>query len=291
MRPKKNAVDYFPHDCTHGKTMQIISTKYGNNGRAFWWTLLETLGKTENHFIDYRDSIVCEYLASLSLLPVVSVTEILDTLSLLGAIDSELWQEHIIWSQNFVNRISDVYKKRHTPIPTKPVYLLKKIVSVTETGIPVTETGISGVDNPQSKVKYIKEEKDIVATEEKVATTPPEKVVKEKPQIAEINVELAKLLDSLITENFKRIGHKRKPITNSILMAWADDIRKLIDIDKQDEEEVRRVIEWCQQDSFWFKNILSGKKLRIQYEKLILEMKENKKSYKQKASNRSPLLL
>lgn len=47
---------------------------------------------------------------------------------------------------------------------------------------------------------------------------------------------------------------------------WADDIRKMIDIDKRTEEQVRKMIEWCQSDSFWSGNILSARKLREKYD-------------------------
>ena len=52
MRPKKAIVDYFPHFVSHGKTMFTIEMKYGNDGYAFWFKLLEILGSTENHYID-----------------------------------------------------------------------------------------------------------------------------------------------------------------------------------------------------------------------------------------------
>jgi len=55
-RHKKFTVDYFPHSCTHGRTMQIIKTKYGNDGRAFWWTLLEILGNTTGHYYDINET-------------------------------------------------------------------------------------------------------------------------------------------------------------------------------------------------------------------------------------------
>nr|OTP48700.1 hypothetical protein A5881_002403 [Enterococcus termitis] len=47
---------------------------------------------------------------------------------------------------------------------------------------------------------------------------------------------------------------------------WADDIRKMIERDKRTEEQVRKMIEWCQADNFWSGNILSAKKLREKYD-------------------------
>ena len=53
--------------------------------------------------------------------------EILDSLAELGAIDANLWTEGIVWSDNFVERLSDVYKKRGTKIPQKPIFCCGKL--------------------------------------------------------------------------------------------------------------------------------------------------------------------
>ena len=49
-RPMKKGVDYFPHACVHGQTMFILEQRWGNDGYAFWFKLLEMLGTTEGHF-------------------------------------------------------------------------------------------------------------------------------------------------------------------------------------------------------------------------------------------------
>ena len=61
-RPKKRTVDYFPHQCNHGKTMFILEQKYGNDGYAFWFKLLELLGTTEGHFLHLENSADWEFL-------------------------------------------------------------------------------------------------------------------------------------------------------------------------------------------------------------------------------------
>lgn len=146
-RPKKHTIDYFPHSTKHGKTIFIIEERYGNDGYAFWFKLLETLGNTENHFLDLNDSANFEYLRSITRSDDVFVVEILDLLSKLNAIDPVLWQSKVVWCQNFIDGISDVYTgSRHTLPPTKPDnYATKPRVD-----------GISTQDNPQSKVKESK---------------------------------------------------------------------------------------------------------------------------------------
>lgn len=56
------------------------------------------------------------------------------------------------------------------------------------------------------------------------------------------------------------------------LNKWARAFDEIIRIDKRNPEQVRQVIKWCQNDNFWFKNILSPSKLRKQYDRFLLNM-------------------
>jgi DNA-directed RNA polymerase subunit M/transcription elongation factor TFIIS len=58
------------------------------------------------------------------------------------------------------------------------------------------------------------------------------------------------------------------------LQKWAKEIDALIRIDLRSPVEINDVIKFCQSDSFWKTNILSTKKLRYQFPKLFLQMKE-----------------
>jgi hypothetical protein len=63
-RPLTNTVEYFMHTTSHGKTLFILEQRFGNDGYSFWYKLLETLGRTENHFIDITDPLVFEKLSN-----------------------------------------------------------------------------------------------------------------------------------------------------------------------------------------------------------------------------------
>jgi hypothetical protein len=65
---------------------------------------------------------------------------------------------------------------------------------------------------------------------------------------------------------------------------WAADIDLMIRIDKRSAEEIKKVIIWCQQDSFWQNNILSTSKLRKQYDQLVLKMTGGDNGRKQRNS-------
>lgn len=59
--------------------------------------------------------------------------------------------------------------------------------------------------------------------------------------------------------------------------AWANDIRLLEEKDKEKIESIEYVIDWLPANDFWSANVLSGKKLRIQFERLKKEIKTSKK--------------
>lgn len=152
-RPAKQTVDYFPHIIKNGKTITILENKFGNDGYAFWFKLLEILGSTEGHFYEYTNTTDKEFLHARTLVSEETAKEILDLLADLNAIDPELWQENIIWSDNFVDNIEDAYSRRKVNVPQKPT--TKEV----NDNINESEEGLSEVSdntNPQSKVNESK---------------------------------------------------------------------------------------------------------------------------------------
>jgi hypothetical protein len=134
-RPRKQIVDYFPHDtgASHGRTLTILQNKFGNDGVIVWWRILEMLGRSEGLVYHCDDSDNWEYLVAEMHVTDISVTEILNLLAKLGAIDAELWGQKTIWCQNFVDRLSQIFNKRKDDLPSRPV------ISVTDISISVTD--------------------------------------------------------------------------------------------------------------------------------------------------------
>lgn len=84
-------------------------------------------------------------------------------------------------------------------------------------------------------------------------------------------ISLTQFLYDLIKKNNP---NARNPNLNS----WAEEMDRIIRIDGRDPEDIRKVIAWCQTDSFWRGNILSVTKLRKQYDQLWIKMKSKTKS-------------
>ena len=162
-RPKKLTVDYFPHIIKQGKTMTILENRFGNDGYAFWFKLLEILGTTEGHSYRYENITDIEFLLAKTKVDREIAENILDLLSELGAIDKKLWENKIIWSDNFIDNVADVYNKRSTELPQKPVIDNENSedeeLSESETNVNDVfgeKTEQLGEKTPQSKLKKSK---------------------------------------------------------------------------------------------------------------------------------------
>jgi len=225
-KPVKNKVDYFPHVTEGGKTIYILETDYGNDGYAFWFKLLEVLGRTEGHYYDLKDPAAKRYLLAKAKVDEKTAIEMLKLLSDLEAIDKQLWEKHkVIWVQNFVDGVASVYRKRNRPVPEKPMF-----------------------------------DGDVIVEEPPKPPDTDIDVTKRMYQTNSAEFMLAYYLQGKIKEGNKAFivkGEKQ-------VQKWARDIDLMIRKDKREPKEIAYIIEWATEDDFWSGNILSAAKLRKQ---------------------------
>lgn len=120
-RPRRQTVEYFFHYCRGGKTLFILEGKYGNDGYAFWFKLLELLGETEGHYYDCSKVSNWEFLLAKTRITGEMAESIIGTLIDLGKVDGRLWREkRILWVERFVNYLGDLYKRRRESAPSRP---------------------------------------------------------------------------------------------------------------------------------------------------------------------------
>jgi len=149
-RPEKNTVEYFPHYVNSGKTLYTLEKRYGNDGYAFLFKVLETLGKSENHFIDCRNPADWEFLLAKTNVNEVTATEIMELLTKLGTFDEELWSHRIIFCSSFLENIKSVYERRKRKCMQK--YDLCKHLQIKCKHKP-NSTDVNANQSTQSKVK------------------------------------------------------------------------------------------------------------------------------------------
>ena len=199
-RPQKQTVDYFPHYCKHGKTMFILEQKYGNDGYAFWFKLLEMLGSADGHYLKLENPVDWEYLTAITKLDGETCEEILNLLAKLEAIDGEAWKKKIVWIDKFIENVKDAYRNRIAEIPDKPDCLRKK----------KTSEGITDVRNTQTILDEtrvddtILNENDIVAVYHKYCKSLPKIKVLTEARKKTIKARLKKYPDKNTYEELFR---------------------------------------------------------------------------------------
>lgn len=88
--------------------------------------------------------------------------------------------------------------------------------------------------------------------------------VSEARKLADLQLKLTKQKYDFI---------KKKSPTDSDIA----EIDKLHRLDNYDYQLIEAVIKWSASDKFWSRNILSGAKLRKQFERLLIEIKSNRR--------------
>lgn len=152
-RITKNTVDYFPHFVDNGKTKFILQNRFGNDGYAFWFKLLEMLCKADGHYIDCRNASQWEFLlAEMRLSP--DITEkLLYLLVEIEQIDKTLWDSRVIWCQNLVNNLATIYQNRKRPLPQKPIITVEMTAQPDNYSRNATDAPISTAKSTQSILK------------------------------------------------------------------------------------------------------------------------------------------
>ncbi len=69
------------------------------------------------------------------------------------------------------------------------------------------------------------------------------------------------------------------------LKTWANDIRKIINIDKRSYQEISDLFMWVNRDDFWSSNILSPAKLRKQWDKIYMKANQKPKGSQKTVNN------
>jgi hypothetical protein len=154
-RPERKNVDYFPHYMNHGSKMKYLEKKYGNDGYAVWYKIMERLGSSENHFIDLKDEMQLMFLADFCNVSEEVLLEIIEVLVRVKWIHKKLWNCKVLHSVEFLQSVKDAYKRRQNEcINTQEIELMYYNNQ--------QENELMHYTNTQSKVKETKLNKTIL---------------------------------------------------------------------------------------------------------------------------------
>ena len=270
-RPERNNVDYFPHFMNHAGKMSYLRNKYGNDGYACWYLLMERLAASNNHHIDLRDEIKITFLADYCGVSESILMEIILFLVKAKWLHSGLWESKIIYSEDFTLSISDVYKRRNTECINSQALVLMYHNNPQEEELLLDS-------NPQSKLEYSK---------------PKESKPKETKGVKSFSKDVHDCFDSCMNyfpENLRAQKEKEK-------ISALETIEKLNRIDKIPFDHIERIVEGIRKDDFWAKNFLSMAKLRkknkddIQYVIVFNEYLKGKENGKSKFAEMAEYVL
>ena len=134
-----------------------------------------------------------------------------------------------------------------------------------------SEYGTNSGTNKERKAEQISDGLRNESGTESGKPSIPNPVPKPKRQksarFTEADEQTAKYIWQTIQQNFP---NQRKPN----LKSWADTIRKMRELDKLKDSQIRSVFDWANCDSFWRTNILSPAKLRAQWNTLAAKAAE-----------------
>jgi hypothetical protein len=294
-RPTKTGVDYFPHYCHHGGTIFVLERKYGIQGFGAWFKLLEILGQSEGHYINATIKTKWLKMQAETYFDENKLIEYLDLLADLEAIDKDLWiKSKIIWCQNFVDGIREVYLRRGKKIPQKPNGLYpisEKEVSDTET-IPDDDNRV-GNENDNDDLKEASDTETIPDDDNRVGNENDNDDLKEvsdtETLVSDAESTQTKLNNTKLNKD--SISHK-KGINN---LVWLNIISKVENkklqeklrnyadkisvINSNDAERLKVIIETYSDSeiNYAINQAISRGKYKIGYIEAILMDKQNKK--------------
>lgn len=147
--------------------MFYIEQKYGNDGFATWVKLLRELAVTDHHYLDLSKEINTMYLSAKCRVDKQVLECIILDLVKLGQFDEELWEEYcILYSEKFVDSVSDAYNKRNNKVVCKKTILAllqgKSIHKPDKSIHKPDKCELEVVSNTQSKVNKSKVNKSII---------------------------------------------------------------------------------------------------------------------------------
>lgn len=144
------------------------------------------------------------------------------------------------------------------------------MIEETEEGFKVDEfiewLGIDGKAKEQTRERVAKHRE-----KQKALPEPAEESDKLKKKKVYEEEDIEMILSKYLFELMRRNNPEAKEPN---FQTWSNDIRKMINLDKRKPDQIKNMITWCQNDSFWKGNILSAKKLREKYDQLKVRAME-----------------
>ncbi len=239
---------WFKHDtdANMDAKLQEVMLDYGLEGYGLYWYCIELIAQNVNgdnltFELEHDARIIARNTGSTP----QKVEQMMTSFVNLGLLDAD--NGHI-FCLRLATRCDDFTAKavRRNGIKT----LRKQQVGVSPTNsekVPLEE---------EEEVRSKKKEKEVDVDKRSLVPATPKREKFSEGDLAFVDG----MLNLLVQNNPKFREPNRK--------LWADDVRKMREIDNIDHNEMARVFTWASKDTFWSSNILSPSKLRKQWDTL-----------------------
>lgn len=112
----KKSPEFFPHILKESATIKALELLYKNDGYACWFKLLEVLGVSQDNKYECKTKDQCLFLLDKFKIDGKTMSNILNTMCELGAIDKKEWKENrTLFVPNLVLNINKLKRKTLDP--------------------------------------------------------------------------------------------------------------------------------------------------------------------------------
>lgn len=123
-QPQKITADWFPFYVRDGRTLFALQQKYGLAGIGFFTQVFRLLGQTPGHYYTLADEYDRQRFLQFCGTSESECRAMLTEMAKTGKIDRALWDDHeIIWSDEYVESLHELYRKRKAGVPTREAML------------------------------------------------------------------------------------------------------------------------------------------------------------------------
>src|SRR5699024_3541254 len=261
-RPVKQGVDYFPLDVHMDDKFKFIEIKHGLEGFAIVIKLMQriySLGYwckwTEDELLLFSDEIKSNPDKVQSV-----VNECLER----DVFNKELHDNYnILTSTGIQKRYKEIVRRRKDVEVTEDYLLIDGISRVNDGNNPPNRQHDDGTMQTSSS------HDDVKSTQRKGKESKGKEVTTRKYIYDDLHYKMATFFYEQILSN--NPNHKKPN-----LESWANDVRKMMDIDGRSKDEIGHLMKWVQNNDFWMANVLSVSKLREKYDQLIMQYQKDK---------------
>jgi len=279
-RPNKDGLDYFPLDCQFDGSMDLIEIDHGPLGFMVIIKLWQLIYSDKGYYYEWSENNQKLFSRRVNV-DSVEVNAIINSAITYGIFDKIMFEKGVLTSTGIQKRFANMTLRRKTievfsdllliPIEKLGTHNDKLDTIIVEQVYTTEQIGVN-VYNNSDKIRNNSDKScNNRESKQKEKVNIESKNRKESNILADDSDEIF-LAKKLYTEHLKidpQFLHGKD--LDKTFRNWGVDINKIIRIDGRTRDQIENVIIFAQGSDFWKSNVLSGKSLRVQFEKLIVQ--------------------